>query len=110
MRTRSAAASLAQEGRVRVNGERISAASRPVRVGDVLTVGLDRIVRVLKVTGFAERRGSAESTGSLFEDLSGPAAAPAPPSAEPPRRDPGMGRPTKQERRALDRFKRGGDE
>ncbi len=103
VRTRSAAAALAAEGHVRLNGLRIDAASRPVKPGDVVTVALDRQVKVLKVTGFAERRGSAPETRGLYEDLSEPAPPPAyvPPPAQ---RDPGAGRPTKQERRAIERF------
>jgi ribosome-associated heat shock protein Hsp15 len=69
VRTRSAAAELAGSGYVRVNGARIAAASRTVRAGDVITVALDRVVRVLKVTGFVERRGPASSARSLYEDL-----------------------------------------
>jgi ribosome-associated heat shock protein Hsp15 len=65
VRTRSAAAALAASGHVRVNGQRIDAASRAVHVGDVVTVALDRTVRVLKVGGFAERRGAAESARAL---------------------------------------------
>lgn len=66
VRTRSAAAELADRGRVRINGERIRAASALVRPGDIVTIGLDR-VRVLRVTGFAERRGSAQEASVLFE-------------------------------------------
>jgi ribosome-associated heat shock protein Hsp15 len=40
-----------------------------VRPGDVITVALDRGVRVLKVTGFAERRGPARSAVALYQDL-----------------------------------------
>jgi ribosome-associated heat shock protein Hsp15 len=69
VRTRGAAAALATSGYVRVNGMRVTAAGRALRIGDVLTVALDRAVRVLRVTGFAERRGSAEAARSLFEDL-----------------------------------------
>jgi ribosome-associated heat shock protein Hsp15 len=69
VRTRGAAAELAGSGYVRVNGARIAAASRQVRTGDVVTVALDRAVRVLKVTGFVERRGPAGSTSSLYEEL-----------------------------------------
>ena len=68
VRTRSAAAELADRGRVRINGERVHAASVPVRPGDVVTIGLDR-VRVLRVTGFAERRGSAREASALFENI-----------------------------------------
>src|SRR5207248_3017455 len=57
VRTRSAAAALAAAGYVRVNGARIDAPGRMVRLGDVITVALDHAVRVLKVRGFTERRG-----------------------------------------------------
>jgi ribosome-associated heat shock protein Hsp15 len=69
VRTRGAAAALAGSGYVRVNGARIDAPSRMVRTGDVITVALDRSVRVLKVRGFVERRGPAASIESLYEDL-----------------------------------------
>ena len=69
VRTRGAAAALADAGYVRVNGARIDAPGRMVRTGDVVTVALDRGVRVLKVTGFAERRGPAGTAASLYEDL-----------------------------------------
>jgi len=109
VRTRTAAAELATGGRVRVNGDRIDAASRPVRVGDVVTIALDR-VRVLKVTGFAERRGDATAASTLYEDLSPPAERPASlPEATTIARERGSGRPTKQERRAIDRLRRGND-
>ena len=69
VRTRSGAAALIAAGHVRVNGERTRSQSRAVRAGDVLTVALDRTVRVLKVAAFAERRGSAEAACALFLDL-----------------------------------------
>ena len=53
VRTRGAAAALAGAGYVRVNGMRIDAPGRMVRTGDVITVALDRSVRVLKVEDFA---------------------------------------------------------
>ncbi len=69
VRTRDAAAALAGGGYVRVNGARIDAPSRMVRAGDVITVALDRGVRVLKVTGFAQRRGPGGTGTALYEDL-----------------------------------------
>jgi ribosome-associated heat shock protein Hsp15 len=103
VRTRTAAAALATAGNVRLNGERVSAASRPVKAGDVVTVALDRVVRIMKVTGFAERRGDADAARLLYEDLTpiSPVAAREPAAAG---RDAGSGRPTKQERRAIDRL------
>ena len=111
VRTRSAAAALAVSGHVRVNGQRIDGASRPVRVGDVVTVALDRSVRVLKVAAFADRRGPAESVHILWEDLtpaSEPVVGPSPP-APAGLRQPGAGRPTKRDRRAIAHM-RGEDE
>jgi ribosome-associated heat shock protein Hsp15 len=109
VRTRTAAAALAVSGHVRVNGRRIDVASRSVRLGDVVTVALDRTVRVLKVAAFAERRGPAESARVLAEDLM-PAPTPSPPAAAAAGvRQPGAGRPTKRDRRAIAHF-RGEDE
>ena len=107
VRTRSAAAALAGSGHVRINGARIEAASRPVRPGDVITVALDRTVRILKVTGYAERRGSADDARVLYEELTPAASAPREPAVAP--REVGTGRPTKRERRDLERL-RGRDE
>src|SRR5690606_30473474 len=72
VRTRAAAAALADSGHVRVNGERVRAASRAVRRGDVLTIALDRAVRVMRVADFAERRGSANEAASLYDTIEGP--------------------------------------
>ena len=104
VRTRSAAAALADAGLVRINGVRIDTSSRPVRLGDVVTIALDRRVRVLKVTGYAERRGSAEIARALFEDLTPPPSASPQPVAG--ARNEGAGRPTKRERREIDRLLR----
>jgi ribosome-associated heat shock protein Hsp15 len=104
VRTRSAAAALAAGGYVRLNGQRVSAASHLVRVGDVLTVALDRRVRVMKVLEFVERRGAAPEAQGLYEEI-GPPPASEPAVAPPLLREPGVGRPTKRDRRALDRLR-----
>jgi ribosome-associated heat shock protein Hsp15 len=69
VKARTSAAALVEAGHVRINGVREKAPGHAVRAGDVLTIGLDRIVRVLKVTGFSERRGDAASARALYEDL-----------------------------------------
>ena len=103
VRTRSAASALVSSGHVRINGERGTAPSRLLRADDVVTVALDRQVRILKVAGFAERRGDAEAGRVLYADLT-----PLPPAKdESPKavaREPGSGRPTKRDRRAIDRL------
>jgi ribosome-associated heat shock protein Hsp15 len=103
VRTRSAAAALVDAGLVRVNSARATATRHPVRLGDVITVALDRSVRILKVTGYAERRGSAGLARGLYKDLSLLPPPPIPPA--PGQRGEGAGRPTKRERRDIDRLR-----
>ncbi|CAN5125719.1 S4 domain-containing protein [soil metagenome] len=69
VKARSSAAALVESGHVRINGVREKAPGRGVKLGDVVTVGLDRTVRVLKVAGFAERRGDAAAARVLYADL-----------------------------------------
>ena len=75
MRTRSNAAALVEAGHVRINGKRVTAASQLVRTGDVITLALDRAVRVVEVAGFCERRGGAPEARALYRDLSARPAA-----------------------------------
>ena len=106
VRTRATAAALAASGYVRINGQRVDAASRAVRPGDVVTVALDRAVRVLRVLAFAERRGSADDARALCEALDPPVARAPDPTGQ---RQAGDGRPTKRERRAIKRLQGEGD-
>ena len=69
VKARSSAAALVEAGHVRINGVREKAPGHSVKTGDVLTIGLDRTVRVLKVVGFAERRGDASTARGLYDDL-----------------------------------------
>jgi ribosome-associated heat shock protein Hsp15 len=69
VKARSSAAALVEAGHVRVNGVRETAPGHAVKAGDVLTIGLDRSVRILKVIGFAQRRGDAASARVLYADL-----------------------------------------
>jgi ribosome-associated heat shock protein Hsp15 len=69
VRTRSAATALTAAGFVRLNGKRMTTASHPVRVGDVVTLALDRAVRVVRVEGLCERRGGAPVARALYRDL-----------------------------------------
>ncbi len=69
VKARSSAAALVEAGHVRVNGVRETAPGHAVKSGDVLTIGLDRSVRLLKVIGFAERRGDAAAARVLYADL-----------------------------------------
>ena len=69
VKARTSAAALIEAGHVRINGVREKAPGHAVKLGDVLTEGLDNSVRVLKVTDFNERRGDAASARVLYEEL-----------------------------------------
>ncbi len=70
VKTRSLAARLVQAGYVRVNGERVVVAAKAIGVGDVVTVALERQVRVLRVAATGERRGPFTEARHLFQELS----------------------------------------
>ncbi|MFT3939621.1 MULTISPECIES: RNA-binding S4 domain-containing protein [Rhodopseudomonas] len=72
VRARTSAAALVERGHVRINGVRETSPGHGIKAGDVLTIALDRGVRVLKVVGFTERRGDAESVTGLYADLGMP--------------------------------------
>ena len=69
VKARTSAAALVEAGHVRINGVREKSPGHAVKVGDVLTVGLDNSVRILKVVGFSERRGDASAARVLYDDL-----------------------------------------
>ena len=72
VKARSSAAALVEAGHVRINGVRERSPGHAVKLGDVVTIGLDRSVRVLKVAGFSERRGDAPAARLLYDDLQAP--------------------------------------
>jgi ribosome-associated heat shock protein Hsp15 len=69
VKARTSAAALVESGHVRVNGVREKTPGHGVKLDDVVTVALDRTVRVMKITGFAERRGDASAARTLYADL-----------------------------------------
>lgn len=102
-KTRSLATAACRAGHVRVNGDRAKAA-QPVHIGDevrVRTAGFDRILIVSKIV--SKRVGGAVAA-ECFVDKT----PPPPPREEValvPMRDRGAGRPTKRERRDIDRLR-----
>jgi ribosome-associated heat shock protein Hsp15 len=112
VKSRSLAAKLVSGGGVRVNKDKIDQPSHGVKPGDVLTITLDRRILVYKVLSGGDRRGPAEEARTLYEDVS-----PPPPPKDGmsrldglPKRDAGSGRPTKRERRQVDRLMQGDDD
>lgn len=101
-KSRSLAARLCACGKVRLNRVVVKKAHQAVGLGDVLTFPQGWHIRVVRVLALGERRGPAAEAQRLYEDL-----APPEPGREAPRageRRPGSGRPTKRERRAIERL------
>src|SRR5437667_257558 len=87
------------------NESQSSKPAKGVRPGDYIKVTLPQgRRRVLKVVGLDERRGAPAHARLLYDDLT-PPEPPRPRWSPPPFRPPGAGRPTKRERRALDRLR-----
>ena len=70
VKTRSLAAKLVSAGHVRVNAQRVQDPAKSVKSGDVVTVALDRQIRVLRILAGGDRRGPFTEAQHLFEDLS----------------------------------------
>ena len=69
-KTRTLAAKLVGEGRVRVNGTRAEAPAKLVGAGDVLTIAAPHLTAVVRVVSPGERRGPAPEARLLYEDIS----------------------------------------
>jgi ribosome-associated heat shock protein Hsp15 len=100
-KSRTLAAKLCEAGRVRVNRQPVSKPSAAVRAGDLLTFPQGDTIRVIKVLGLGERRGPAPEAQALYEDQTPP---PGPRDEAVALRLRGTGRPTKRDRRALERL------
>jgi ribosome-associated heat shock protein Hsp15 len=109
-KTRSLATKVCNAGKLRASGELVSKAHHKIKPGDVLTFPQGRHVRVVKVVSLATRRGPAPEAEALYEDLKPPSLEARLPmtagTRAPAAREPGTGRPTKQDRRALDKLRR----
>jgi ribosome-associated heat shock protein Hsp15 len=99
--SRSQATDACSAGCVTLNGTAIRP-SHVVRVGDELSARAPRGLVVLKILKLADKRLGPPLARELYEDHS-----PPPPPREDlfPMRDRGAGRPTKQERRRMDRMR-----
>lgn len=99
-KTRSAATTACRAGHVRVNGDRVKAAQH-IRIGDELRVRIAGFDRILFVRQLLVKRVGAPLAALAYEDRT--------PEREPQAalglRDRGAGRPTKRERRDIDRLR-----
>ncbi|CCB77705.1 MULTISPECIES: RNA-binding S4 domain-containing protein [Streptomycetaceae] len=102
-KTRSLAAAACRAGHVRVNGERVKPA-QPVRVGDEVRLYHAGRERVVVVSQVLRKRVGAPVAATAYVDNS----PPPPPREETlavPVRDRGAGRPTKRDRREIERLR-----
>ena len=120
VKTRTLAASFIESGKIRVNKVKVTKPSQNVRAGDVITATVARQVRIFRVCLPGVRRGPATEARMLYEELT-PASVPlmsqgreashasriqAPASQPVASREAGSGRPTKRERRKIDRLRK----
>ncbi len=110
VKSRTLAQKFIESGVVRVNAIRTDASDHKVGAGDVLTFALGTRIVVWRVLDPGQRRGPASEAALLYEDLSPPPPPKAPPNPLFAQRDPGTGRPTKRERREVDRLMGDGED
>ncbi|KRV49710.1 RNA-binding protein [Wenjunlia vitaminophila] len=103
IKTRSQATAACRAGHVRVNGERVKPA-HPVRLKDEVRLRYAGRERIVVVTGLVRKRVGAPVAETCLIDNSPP---PPPREATVPvgLRDRGAGRPTKRDRRELERLR-----
>ena len=99
--SRSQATDACAAGHVTLNGA-IVRASHVVRIGDELSAHAPRGFVLLKILKLADKRLGPPLARELYEDHSPP---PPPREERFPMRERGAGRPTKQERRRMERVR-----
>ncbi|WP_349436300.1 RNA-binding S4 domain-containing protein [Pararhizobium sp. A13] len=110
-KSRSIAQKAIEAGHVRVNETRTTQPSFAVKAGDVVILSLDRCDMTVRVLQPGNRRGPYEEARLLYEDLTPPPVPGEKPNAfEQATRERGSGRPTKKERREVDRLRPGWQE
>ena len=104
-KSRTQAAAACDGGKVDVN-EQAAKPARAVRPGDLLHITQRQTRRIVRILALAERRGSGATASLLYEDLTPPPPPRAERTGPPMYRPPGAGRPTKRERRLMERITR----
>jgi len=103
-RSRTLAADACDGGKVHVNG----GAAKPhksLHIGDLLTLTTETGKRELRVLGLCERRGPYAEARQLYDDLTPPPPPRVEREAPPLWRERGSGRPTKRDRRRIERLR-----
>lgn len=103
-KTRTLAQSMIEDGRVTVNGDKVRKANRLIRIGDTIEVVVGPVERTIEVMALGERRGPASEAVLLYIEQRPPRSLGLDDKQVPFHRPRGAGRPTKRDRRALDRL------
>lgn len=103
-KTRSLAQTLCDNGRIVINGTEARKPKTPVRIGDTLAITIGPVRRTVTVRALGVRRGPAPEAALLFDEQGEPERLDGAKREAPLYRTPGTGRPTKRERRALEKF------
>ena len=106
-KTRSQAAEACKSGKVRIEGQHVKA-SRAVNEGDVIEVHSGGMVKKVKVIKVVKNRVGARLVPDLMEDLTPPEELERIEMTRKvnfEKRDHGIGRPTKKERRIIEKLK-----
>jgi ribosome-associated heat shock protein Hsp15 len=107
-KTRALAAEAIDGGKVDVNAARAKRA-KMIQVGDEVTIRQTPFEHVIRVRGISERRGPASVAATLYEETVASKAkreALATQIRSMPSGDWDTGRPTKRDRREIERFRR----
>ncbi len=107
-KSRTLATRLCASGRLRVNGAIVKKAHYVLKPGDILTFPKGPHIRMIRVAALGTRRGPAAEAQTLYEDLEPPQVEKSGKFVAPSKvaeREPGSGRPTKVQRRAIDRLR-----
>jgi len=104
VKSRTLAAQLVQDGKVRVNRTKVAKPAQTVRPDDVLTIAIRGNIQVLRVLAPGARRGPPAEARQLYELLSPPVGAAPAQTGVSGERARGAGRPSKRERRLIDRL------
>ncbi len=104
-KTRSVAQQMIEGGHVAVNDEKVLKSSREVKNGDRLTILRGSVRFFVQVSGFCEKRVGAAIAKTLYEQIKEPESLIPPVKRVFEFREAGTGRPTKRDRRAINRLK-----
>ncbi|MFD1150873.1 RNA-binding S4 domain-containing protein [Saccharothrix hoggarensis] len=105
-KTRSDAAAACRGGHVRVN-DRPAKPATTVSPGDEVRARVGDTTRIVEVVRVIQKRVGAADAATCLIDRTPPPPPPTDVAAPVARRERGAGRPTKRERRVLDKFRTG---